>query len=176
MTRFGHGKILCRGKIQCIRLLALILCFVCICCSCSGRSYEFTISSDELETDLISVDVICIQKESNPFPFETICSVDEKDISHIIETISSIEFTAIDVPRSGFYIYAFKFNYPQSYIVISRGRVYYLDENLNQYNGHELYANPTEIVDLLSNYISLEDMDGFADFRYGDGSTVTRPA
>ena len=177
ISRFGHGKISCRGKkIQLIRFFALILCFTCILCSCLGRTYEFNLSSDELETDLISVDVICIQKESNPLSFETICSVDENDVPHIIETISSLVFKGTKEPQSGFYKYAFKFNYPQNYVVISRGRIYYLDENFNQYNGHELYAYPAGIVDLLSNYIPLEDMDGFVDHMYNDGSHATRPA
>ena len=164
ISRFGHGKTLCRGKFQCIRLLVLTLCFACVLCSCLGRSYEFTISSDELERDLISVDVICIQKQGAPFLYETICSVDENDVPNIIETISSMDLTGIKEPRSGFYKYAFKFNYSLHYVVISRSAIYYLDENFNLYDRHRLYGDFPEIADLLSNYISIEDMDGSVDF------------
>ena len=148
MIHFGNGVISYRGNknkiTRNITIIFLVLSFILVTNSCSGFLYHFQFSLEELETDLLSIEVVEFDFEGeegatileSKFKYEVISIIeDEEEKNEILETLSKVEFTGIRGAPRGYSYYGLKLNYSDKHIVFTAYDICRLDGNHNAFDG-----------------------------------------
>ena len=161
MIHFLKQIILCHGK-KIISLIIVVAFLLILFCPCEGYMYKINFSTEDLESGLLSIEVIEFyyrentESKSSDFVYNVIFTIDTEEEKNIVQTLSEIDFIANTLPfRQS--KYGLKLNYADKHIVFSKYEINNLDVNHNFIIGkdsqHNLSMNNKEYDNLLEKYV-----------------------
>ena len=139
MIHFGRSLILAFGKkTSCKRfskLFCVLLCLSLLFCSCEGWYYSITFSLQELETGLLSIEVVdCywdVIEDKEVFEYTVLLTMDQEEQQEVLETLSQVTFSGKVGPPEGNLYYGFKLNYADRFMVFCPYDIRHYDNNCN---------------------------------------------